>query len=265
MAELLAHKTAAAVVFEAIQGEGGIHELPADYLRFLQDRCRATGTLLIADEVQTGVGRTGDFFGFEASGIRPDVIAMAKSLSGGLIPVGAVIAREEPFQRAFGSLRYAFDSESTFGGGALAMAAAYATIQTLQSERLAARAAELGGRLIAGLRQSLRGHPLVRAIRGRGLMIGIDFQPLPWPIPQIAQEGSRALLAQFISIELIREHGIIAQVAGLDPGVLKITPPLITPADELDRIPKALETILTSLTHPRALLALAARTAEAMA
>lgn len=263
LADLLVHKTCAAVVFEAIQGEGGVHELEASYLRFVQDLCRETGTLLIADEVQTGLGRTGDFFGFEASGIRPDVVAIAKSLSGGLVPVGAIVAAEKPFRCAFGSLRHAFDAESTFGGGALAMAAAYSTVQILTNEALAVRAAEQGGLLLARLRQALKAHPLVRAVRGRGLMIGIDFAAPPWPIPHMAQEGARSLLAQYVSVELIREHGIVAQVAGLDPGVLKLTPPLVAPAEELERLPNALSLVLSSLSHPKALLALAGRMVEA--
>ncbi len=158
-----------AVLVEPVQGEGGVRIPGEDYLQGLRAICDENGWLLMLDEVQTGMGRTGTMFAFQQSGIMPDVITLAKALGNG-VPIGACLARgaaAEQFKPG--------NHGSTFGGNPLACAAALAVINTLEREALPARAAELGRRMVAGFREMLGDHPFVVDVRGHGLMIGIEL------------------------------------------------------------------------------------------
>ncbi len=162
----------AAVVLEPIQGEGGLRVAPDEFLRGLRALCDECGALMILDEIQCGVGRTGRFCAFEHAGIRPDILVMAKALGGGF-PIGAVLAREE--------VALAFepgDHGTTFGGNPLACAAAGATVRTILEENLPERASVLGDRVMTRLRRAAADRPAIRDVRGRGLMIGVE---LAWP------------------------------------------------------------------------------------
>jgi acetylornithine aminotransferase len=159
----------AAVLVEPIQGEGGINIPADDYLPRLRELCDRHGWLLMVDEIQTGMGRTGHLFAHQASGVRPDVMTLAKGLGNG-VPIGACLARGEA-AAVFGPGSHG----STFGGNPLACRAAQAVLATLASERLTEHAAEIGARLMEGLRRELGGLGAVRNIRGRGLMIGIEL------------------------------------------------------------------------------------------
>src|SRR5919202_1566683 len=210
----------AAVLLEVVQGEGGVRPGSAEFLRGAQQLCRERGALLIVDEVQTGMGRTGKLFAAEHHGIEPDVLVLAKSLGGGM-PIGAT---------AFGPRAGTFATGihgSTFGGNPLACAAARAALRAIQEEHLPERAEHLGKMLLERLRElpSKR----VSEVRGLGLMIGVELREKAAPY-------LRALL----------EQGIIALPAG--PAVIRLLPPLVITEGELDRVVEVLHTVLAAET-----------------
>lgn len=206
----------AAVVVEAVQGEGGVHPADADYLRGLRQICDETGALLIVDEVQTGFGRTGRWFAFQHAGIIPDVVALGKGIAGG-VPMGAVAWRS-----ALGALPRGSHG-STFGGNPLACAAAMATISTLAAEDLPARSAELGAWACAEIRR--RDWSAVREVRGLGLMIGLELRGRVTPV-----------------LQGLQARGVLALPAGLN--VLRLLPPLIISRDDMLTIINAIEDTL---------------------
>ena len=206
----------AAVVVESIQGEGGVHPAEVDYLQALRERCDQTGAMLIMDEIQTGFGRTGRWFGFEHAGIVPDIIALAKAIGGGL-PMGAVCwrAAHGPIDRA--------SHGSTFGGNPLACAAAIATLSTIRDERIVDRVRRHGDWLMQELAAlNLRS---VRAIRGRGLIVGLELRGRVTPV-----------------LKALQEQGVLALPAGLN--TLRLLPPLIISRDELRLVIDAINEVL---------------------
>lgn len=206
----------AAVVVEAVQGEGGVHPASIEYLQALRQICDETGALLILDEIQTGFGRTGDWFAFQHADIVPDVVAMAKGIAGGM-PMGAVAWRGALGQLPSGT------HGSTFGGNPLACAASIATIRTLRDENLPQQAQEKGAWLVEQL-QALE-LDAVREVRGRGLIIGIELKDRVTPV-----------------LQALQERGILALPAGNT--VLRLLPPLIIGYDELQQIVDAIAEIL---------------------
>ncbi len=230
MARVLAAGDVAAVIIEPIQGKGV--NLPADdYLPGVAALCRRHGTLLVADEIQTGLGRTGRFIACEHYGVEPDMVLLAKALSGGYVPVGAVMCRRAVFDAVFDRMDRAVVHGSTFSKIDLAMAAGLATLAVIDEERLIEQAASRGERLIAGLRARLAGNAFVKAVRGKGMMIALEFGP-----PQslklkaayaLLDKASRGLFCQLVLIPLLRRHHILAQVAGHNMPVIKLLPPLV--------------------------------------
>jgi LysW-gamma-L-lysine/LysW-L-ornithine aminotransferase len=206
----------AAVVVEAVQGEGGVHPASNEYLQALREICTETGAMLILDEIQTGFGRTGRWFGFEHGGIVPDIVAMAKGIGGGM-PMGAVAWRGALGQLANGT------HGSTFGGNPLACAAAIAAITTLRHENLIQQSAQKGTWLLEQL-QALN-LSQVREIRGRGMMIGLELRDRVTPVLQALQDA-----------------GILALPAGNT--VLRLLPPLVITQDEMQQIVDTVERIL---------------------
>ncbi len=162
----------AAVILEPVQGEGGVHPAGPDYVRAVRDLCTDAGALMIVDEVQTGMGRTGKWFGFQHFGVVPDIISLAKALGGG-VPIGAIMTSPD-IARTFTPGTHG----TTFGGNPLACAAANAVIRTMKKEKLVERAAELGERWRSELRKIASGHPEVADVRGLGLMIGVEMGDL---------------------------------------------------------------------------------------
>ena len=206
----------AAVVVESVQGEGGVHPAEVDYLQALRERCDETGAMLIMDEIQTGFGRTGKWFGFEHSGIVPDIVALAKAIGGGL-PMGAVCwrAAHGPIDRA--------SHGSTFGGNPLACAAAIATLSTIRDEGIVERVHSKGAWLMRELAElNLRG---VRTVRGRGLMVGLELRGRVTPV-----------------LKALQEQGVLALPAGLN--TLRLLPPLIISRDELRIVIDAIAEVL---------------------
>ena len=232
MEKLLMTKTIAAVVLEPIQAEAGIVLPPAGYLAEVQRLCRTYGTLFILDEVQTGMGRTGTFLAGQRYGAEPDMIVMAKALSGGLVPCAAVLMTDEIYKSVFHSLRRAFIHTSTFSENSLAMRAGLATMHVLQEERLTTRADSLGNEFRQQLRTALAPYEMVKEVRGEGMLTGIEFQA-PRHLPmRISFEAFKAihpgLFGQILVMRLFNDKNMLTQICGNNFMVLKLAPPLTT-------------------------------------
>ncbi len=231
----LASRRVAAFIVEPIQGKGVY--MPDDgYLAGAQALCRKYGTLFVADEIQTGLGRTGKFFAHEHWGVEPDMILIAKALSGGHVPVGAVLMRRKIFEKVFNRMDRAVVHGSTFAKNDLAMAAGLATLEVMEAEDLVGNAARTGARLMASLGAMAERYELVKTVRGKGLMIGVEFGPprslklkAAWSMLETVNAG---LFCQLITIPIFKEHKVVVQVAGAGNHVIKLIPPLcITEAD----------------------------------
>ncbi len=214
----VALRDAAAFVVEPVQGEGGVNIAPPGYLKAVREICDATGTLLVADEVQTGLGRCGYRFACNRDDVVPDVMTLAKGLSGGVVPVGAFIARPGVWNRAFGKAPLVHTS--TFGGSELACAAALAALDVLEEEELAQRARTRGAQLLQGAREIAGEFPaVVREARGLGLLVGVELTNEGyggWIIPEMLKRGVTAAWT------------LNAQ------RVIRLEPPLIVSADQID-------------------------------
>lgn len=246
--KVLVAQPAAAFIVEPIQGKGV--NLPDDgYLRGALELCRKRGTIFIADEIQTGLGRTGRFLAVEHWGIEPDIVLLAKSLSGGHVPVGALLTRKWIFDKMFDRMDRAVVHGSTFAKNDLAMAAGIATLEIIESERLVENAARTGERLLKSFKDMSERHELVKDVRGKGLMIGIEFGPprslklrASWSALETVNKG---LFCQLIVIPLFKDHKILCQVAGHDIHTIKLLPPLIISDSDCDWIEGAFEAVIT--------------------
>ncbi|AIE87841.1 aspartate aminotransferase family protein [Fimbriimonas ginsengisoli] len=208
----------AAMIVEPIQGEGGIIVPPDGYLRVLRDACDRHGALLIADEVQSGLGRAGDMFGCNHDGISPDLMPLAKSLGGGVMPIGATMGTKAVFESIYSPNPLAHTS--TFGGNPLACAAGLAGILVLQEEGLVERSRIQGAKLKGGLQDVAdRQNELVKEVRGRGLMIGVEFQ---------MDEVGELVVAQLL------KRGVCVAYALNNPKVLRFEPPLIISDSQIE-------------------------------
>ena len=245
--EELAKGDVAGFVIEPIQGKG-VHIAGDDYLLEASELCRKHGTLLVLDEVQTGLGRTGKMFALEHSGVVPDILVISKALSGGFVPVGAVLARRAIYEKVFSSMERCVVHSSTFGQGAFAMVAGLATLHVLAEQKLTENACRMGQRLLEGLRELQGRYELISAVRGRGLMIGVEFgQPrslklkLGW---NLAHKVSAGLFCQALVIPLLHDHAILTQVSGHGMDVIKLIPPLCIGESDVDRFLEAFEDVV---------------------
>jgi ornithine--oxo-acid transaminase len=243
----LATRTVAAFIVEPIQGKGV--NMPQDgYLAGALELCRRHGALFIADEIQTGLGRTGRFLAVEHWGVEPDMVLLSKSLSGGHVPVGAVLTRKWIFDKVFDRMDRAVVHGSTFAKNDLAMAAGLATLDILQSERLIENAERTGARLLAAFQGMADRHELVKSARGKGLMIGIEFGPprslrlkASWNALETVSSG---LFCQLIIIPLFKNHRILSQVAGHGIHTVKLLPSLVISDADCDWIERAFEAVI---------------------
>jgi ornithine--oxo-acid transaminase len=240
----------AAFVVEPVQGKGV--NLPApDYLAGAQRLCRAAGALFVCDEVQTGIGRTGRFLALEHWGLEPDIICLAKALSGGLVPIGAVLVSRAAFERVFDGMERAVRHGSTFGGNDLAAAAALATLRVLDREGLVARAERVGELLLE----------LTRPLSER-FEVGPPAGPAARRLWETVEARQPGLFSQLVTVPLFHEHRILCQVAGHHMNVIKALPPLTVEEDEIRRFAAALEeTIAAAERYPAALARFGFRTA----
>ncbi len=254
----------AAFVVEPIQGKG-VNLPAADYLPAAQRLCREAGALFVCDEVQTGIGRTGRFLALEHWGLQPDMICVAKALSGGFVPIGAVLVSRAAFERVFDGMERAVRHGSTFGGNDLAAAAALATLRVLDREQLVARAERMGALLLALTRPLVERFEVVSDVRGLGLMWAIEFGPPAgasarrlWERVERRQPG---LFSQLVTVPLFHEHKIFCQVAGHHMNVIKALPALTIEESEIRRFAAALEqTIAAAERYPAALARFGLRT-----
>jgi putrescine aminotransferase len=212
-----------AVILEPIQGEGGVNIPDDNYLPGVRALCDEFGALLILDEVQTGMGRTGKMFACEHWGVAPDLMCLAKAFGGGVMPAGALVGTKAVFSRLFGN---PFLHTTTFGGNPLACAAALATINVLIEEKLPERAARLGERMLTGLRAAAKGYSnLIVDIRGKGMLMAMEF-----PNDQLGFSVSKAML----------ERGVLVSGTLVNARVIRIEPPLTLTEDQADYVCKAL-------------------------
>ena len=227
----------AALLVEPIQGKG-VHIPPAGFLSAAQAELRNYGALLICDEVQTGIGRTGKFFAYEHEGVQPDIVTVAKTLSGGFVPIGATLASQPVFDKVFSSMDRVFVHASTFMGNAMAMTAGLATLSVIDDEGLVENAEKVGRLLLERLQALTDRYEMLADVRGRGLMVGIEFgKPKSlklragWNMLQAARHG---LFAQMVVVPLFQRHRVLTQVAGDHIDVVKLIPPLVASETEVD-------------------------------
>jgi ornithine--oxo-acid transaminase len=244
----LSTKKYAAFIVEPVQGEAGIVTPEAGYLRAAQELCRRYGTLLVADEVQTGLYRTGRFLASHHFGIEPDMVILAKALSGGLIPVGAVLMTDDVYKSVYDSIQRSIVHTSTFSENAISMRAGLATLDVLENEELGRRAARLGETFRQRLTEALSPYEMVREVRGLGLMSGIEFAPprrislrLPFETFRRIHPG---MFGQVLVMRLFRDHGILTQMCGNNFMVLKAAPPLVVDEAQLDAFVEAIQSVV---------------------
>ncbi len=243
----LTARNVAAFIVEPIQGKG-VHVPDPSYLREAAELCRCHGTLFVADEIQTGLGRTGRFLAVEHYDVEPDIVLLAKALSGGHVPVGALLMRKRIFESVFDRMDRAVVHGSTFGKNDLAMAAGIVTLDLLTEGGIMANGARAGERLLKSLAAMVKRFEFLQEVRGKGLMIGLQFGPpksiklkLSWNMIEAVNKG---LFCQLITIPLFRDHKILAQVAGHGSHTIKLLPPLILTEADCAWIERAFEDVI---------------------
>jgi ornithine--oxo-acid transaminase len=241
----LQREDVALFIVEPVLGKGVV--LSSDgYLAGAQELCRRYGTLFCLDEVQTGFGRTGRMFAAEHWGLEPDLMPLAKSLSGGYVPVGALLMSDAVYDAVFDSLEHAFSHGSTFAPNDYAMVAGLATLRELDDRGLVEASAHLGKLLLERTRPLLDRHQVAKDVRGLGLMWAIEFgEPesgrTTWRMLERMQPG---IFAQLVVVPLFSEHRILSQVAGHRVNVVKGLPPLTISEDDVDRFATALDEVV---------------------
>lgn len=238
LAQKLETRRYAAYFVEPLQSEAGIRIPDPDYLREAKALCQRYGSLLVLDEVQTGMYRTGTFLAARQFHVDADIVVMAKALSGGLIPSGAVLMSDEIYASVYSSLKRSIVHTSTFSENALAMRVGLATLRVLEEERLGERAIQKGEELRVRLREALGGYEMVRDVRGMGMLGGIEFQAPRKLSLRAAFEAFMAIhpgmFGQIVVMRLFRDHGLLTQMCGNNFMVLKVAPPLMVSEEQMD-------------------------------
>lgn len=262
-----------AFILEPIQGEGGVLLPPPGYLLRVRELCTEHACILILDEIQTGLGRTGKLFACEWEDVAPDILVIAKSLSGGAVPIGATLSRSDLWDRAYGDIDSFALHTSTFGGGNLAAAAALATLDVLAAEDLPGNAARVGAQLKDALREAVSAYPFIREVRGRGLMIAIEFannfgggveafvrefasrmpgnaagtyrmlsgkakEHIREAIEEVEKNFEELFVLRFVT-KLAKEHGILTFLTANNNRVMRIQPPLVLTESEAQQFVEA--------------------------
>jgi len=240
----LSTKDVAAFIVEPIQGKGV--NIPDDnYLPEVERLCKKYGTLFVADEIQTGIGRTGKFWAIDHWNVKPDMILMAKALSGGFVPVGGVAMTTKIMDTVFNRMDRAVVHGSTFSKNNMAMAAGLASLHVIQEEKLVENSAKVGEDIISSINAMSSQYEFLKEARGKGSMIAIEFQSpkslglkAAWAMLEAANKG---LFCQMITIPLFKEHRILSQVAGHGMNVVKLLPPLNLTQKDRDWIVNAFD------------------------
>jgi putrescine aminotransferase len=221
---LAANGSRTAVLLEPVQAEGGVRLPPPGYLRAVRDACSQAGATLILDEIQTGMGRLGDWWGADKAGISPDILLAGKILGGGVMPVGAVIATTEMFRRLNADPLL---HSSTFAGSPLAATAVTATIRVLREEGLIERTRRVGARILDIAKEAVQRHcaDMVNEVRGEGLLIGLDF---------VSDEAATEFMIGLLDERVIPSYSLNSS------NVLRLTPPAILDTADVDWLARAL-------------------------
>ena len=247
----LATRSFAAFILEPVQSEAGV-VLPSDnYLKKVQELCRKYKTLLVLDEVQTGFFRTGSFLAAHQFGVEPDMVVLAKAISGGLVPCRAVLMSDEICKSVYSSIQRSLVHTSTFSENGLAMRAGLTTLDILEDEQLGRRATTAGESLRNALAARLAKYEMFSEVRGVGLLNAVQFKsPKTLKLRLGFETLSKihpALFGQVLVMHLFRDHGILSQVCGNDFMVLKVSPPLTIEETQLERFVSALEQTVESI------------------
>ena len=246
----LRREDVAVFIVEPVQGKG-VNLPPAGYLEAAQEICRRYGTLFCVDEVQTGFGRTGKMFAFEHWGLEPDLVPVAKSLSGGYVPVGALLMSRAVHEAVYDSMEHAVSHGSTFAPNELGMAAGLATLHELDEQGLVANSARLGAKLLELTEPLVDEFDTVREVRGLGLLWAMEWAEPPggsrsWRMLERMQPG---LFAQLVIGPLFTKHRILSQVAGHNMAVLKVLPPLVVTDEDIDYLVTSLRASIRKAQH----------------
>lgn len=247
----LKNKDIAAFIVEPVQGKGV--NVPDDiYLPEVEKLCKKYGTLFVADEVQTGLGRTGKFWAIEHWNVQPDMICMAKALSGGFVPVGGVAMTTKIMDTVFNRMDRAVVHGSTFSKNNMAMAAGLATLEVIREEKLVENSALIGQQIISGINALAPKYEFLKEARGKGMMIAIEFQSpksltlkAAWAMLEAANKG---LFCQMVTIPLFKQQHILTQVAGHGMNVVKLLPPLTLTTKDRDYIVNSFDKVIAD-TH----------------
>ncbi|MDD7794181.1 aspartate aminotransferase family protein [Clostridium sp. 'White wine YQ'] len=229
------------ILIEPIQAEAGIILPPEGFLEELRELCNKEDILLIFDEIQTGIGRCGSMFMYEQVGVVPDVLLLAKSLSGGYIPIGCIAMKKKIWDSVYGSAKNSTLLETTFGGNSMACISALKTLEIIRDDKLSEKAKEIGDYTILKLRELMMEHHQISAIRGKGLLIGVEFEFLK----KLRSKTTMEFFVGKIIGRLFKDHAILISIASNNPAVLKVEPPLTITKDEIDYFINALRETLS--------------------
>lgn len=240
----LSTQRSAAFIVEPVQAEAGIQVPSRAYLQGAQRLCHEYGALYVLDEVQTGMYRTGTFLAAHQFELRPDMVVLAKALSGGLMPVSAVLMTDKIYQCVYSSLKRAIVHTSTVSENGLSMRVGLATLDVLEWEKLGPRALRIGEQFRAKLRQVLAPFEIVKEVRGVGLLCGIEFNaPRKVSLRVLYEAFHRvhpAMFGQVLVMRMFRENDILTQICGNNFMVLKAAPPLVVSEEQLDQFVEAI-------------------------
>lgn len=236
-----------AFIFETVQGKG-VFVPEEGYMQGVRELCDRYGVYMIADEVQCGMGRTGKIFAVEHWDVKPDLLVISKALSGGFIPVGAIITTREIHGKIFDCMERCFAHSNTFGQNDLAMAAGLATIEVIEQENLVENAARMGDRILEGMNKLVDKYEMLKEVRGKGLMVGMQFgEPKSMGLKaswKLLHKMNDDLFCQMITMPLLEKHNILSQVAGHGLDTVKILPPLMINDEDVDKFLEAMDDVL---------------------
>jgi len=243
----LRKKDVAAFVIEPVQGKG-VYVADPQFYTEAQSLCRRYGTLFVIDEVQTGFGRTGKWFAHHHWGLTPDIVTVAKALSGGYVPVGAICYRRGIYDKVFTDMEHCVVHSNTFGRNVLAMTAGLAAIDVMEKENVVENAARIGEKIKNGLREMAPRYEMMKEVRGLGLMIGIEFgEPKSFSLRagwKILHAVNKGLFGQMVVVPLMCDHKILTQVAGHNVDIVKLLPPLIINEAHAERFLSAFDSVM---------------------
>ncbi len=237
----------AAFFFEPVQGKG-VYTAKPEFYREAQSLCREHGALFICDEVQSGFGRTGKMFAHQHWGLEPDVVTVAKALSGGFIPVGAILYRRWIYDKVFTDMEHSVVHSNTFGRNIMAMAAGLATLDVIERDDLVGNSKRMGDLISDGIKSMIPRYEMLSEVRGLGLMIGIEFaEPKSLKLRagwKLVHKMNKSLFSQMITVPLMKEHRILTQVAGHSVDIIKLLPPLVIDESHVQRFLTAFEKVV---------------------